>query len=66
MLSAGVSCFTVGSSDSRSRAGLSSAAGTVGGLLIDEPSIGASSFLRLPRGAGSKGVRQYVTVLVTT
>lgn len=32
----------------------------------DETSSSASIFLRLPLGAGSRGVRQYVTVLVTT
>ena len=62
---AAASCLTIGSSDSLSSTGLSSAAATVGVLVIGD-SAGASSFLLLPRGAGSKGVRQYVTVRVTT
>ena len=33
---------------------------------IEVRAVGASNFLLLPRGAGSNGVRQYVTVLVTT
>ena len=33
---------------------------------FDEPTSSTSIFLLLPFGAGSSGVRQYVTVLVTT
>jgi hypothetical protein len=60
-----VSCLIAGSSETLSSTGLSTA--TTGGLVDPTfDSAGASSFLLLPRGAGSSGVRQYVTVRVTT
>lgn len=60
MHASAVSCLTTGALSPGSGA-VSSAA------VVDASSVAASSsFLLLPRGAGSNGVRQYVTVRVTT